>query len=661
MRRCQADGWLVLVVGSALFVAAASVAGYGLDLSDEGYIVYPAVQVAAGLVPYRDVNSLYTPLAWYLHAGLFKLVGVELLALRTLFAALASGLIVGSYLLARQFVAPRLAVVPLVAYALLFPIPQRWAPYPAWYALGGLLIGLAAMHAFVADRRARWLAVAGLGCGVAFGTKPNLGVFGLIAFGGFLALQARALAPGAMHGDHLDGQRLDARQRGAAAGGGLLTALQAGLVLGVVAAFGLLIGGVATPGNIALLLGLLGAAGAVLIEGPRPVALRPVLAAVVGRWAVLVGGFLVVSVPWYVPLSMAAGWELTFDSVFRNGARTAAAFYEPIDLPNRDAWEAIGWVLGGVLVTFGLGQLAARRPRASRVGLVVGAALVVSAALAAWRAAAAGVDLPGYVVSNVAARAGRPAIEETDFLMYLPLLALGGGIGRLAWRRRRGTPAVYEMQLGLLVWFLALLLFQLYPRASYLHLLFSIGPFLVLVGVLRAEVWQAVAPRLPTSAWRAVAFAPLLVFPALMVPGAWRARAEVLAQDTLLGLPHAGVRTTAANAARLRLLAAEAAALPPGAPIFAYPAVPIVYLVTDHPNPTREDYLPSGYVDEAGQRAAIERLEATQTRLVVWDQQLVDRWGLRASDRPLVDYIWSRYRPVASEGGWIILESRPDG
>src|SRR5919202_6129557 len=100
------ERWLVLAGGLAVFGAAAALARYGLDPSDEGYIVYSAVEVAAGRVPYRDLNSLYTPLSWYLHAALFKLVGVDLIVLRVWFSVVLAALAVGVYLHARQLMSP---------------------------------------------------------------------------------------------------------------------------------------------------------------------------------------------------------------------------------------------------------------------------------------------------------------------------------------------------------------------------------------------------------------------------------------------------------------------------------------------------------------------------------------------------------------------------
>ena len=676
-------------------------AGYGIDTSDEGYIVYPAAQVAAGLAPYRDIDSLYTPLAWYLHAALFKIVGVGLVPLRVFFSAVVAALAVGVYALARQHVSPWLAAVPVVAFALVFPIPQVWAPYPAWYALGGLLVALLAMGRWLVDRRDRWLALAGVGCAFAFGTKPSVGLFGLLAFCAYLALQARyldrvplpggegpgggssklpALTPDGL-GDPSPGLRpvpppaaaplpsgeashpLSPGERAgvrgtSSAGQGLapswaLPLLQAVLVLLAAAAFWVLIRPVATPGNVLLLVGSMLLAGLALVEPAAPADLAHLAVQATRRCLWLIGAFLLATLPWYVALSIAAGWDLTFQSIFVNGARTAAAFDEPIVLPNRDAVEAMVWIAAGAALALGAARLGPRR-LARWWPPAVGLVLVALVAVIVWRARATGVGPLDYAASNVLNRLSRTASEETDLLMYLPFVGLWLAIGLVAWRRR--VSDLRTRRLGLLVWFTALFAFQLYPHASYRHMLFTIAPFLVVIAALRGEAWRWIAPRLHSPTWRTLAMAGLLVFPAIMLPTAWRARADVLSETAFVDLPHADVRASADEQARLAFVATRIADLPPGAPIFAYPAEPMVYLLTDHPNPTRESYLPAGYLDEARQRDVVARLETTRTRYVVWSQELVARWGLAAADRIVGDYLWTAYRPIAAERGWVLLE-----
>lgn len=653
------ERWLLVLLGLGVFAAAVGLARYGLDPSDEGYIVYSSVAVAAGQVPYRDLNSLYTPLSWYVHAALFKLVGVDLFALRVWFSLIAAMLCVGVYVHARQLMSPALAVLPLLSFVLLFPVPQNWAPYPAWYALGGLLIALLALGRWAKpdQRRARWLVASGLGCAVAFACKSNLGLLGLIACCGFLLLRARDLFGAA---DRAVPQLSLAAPR-ARSGWWLV---QVAFVLAGGAALWLVVRGAATPGNQLLLVLPVLVAGLLLVE--RDLRLNDVLAAVrANLWVVL--SFVVATLPWYVALSLVAGWQTTFDSVFVAGARTAWAFYEPLVPPNRDAIEGLAWIIGSLAVVGLFGWLA-RRGRLSGTHLVlaVAALLGLVGAVLVWRSVAEHQPLPTYLADNLWARWVRTATAPNDLPRVVPFLAELGGIYLLARRCvpsgsgstvLRARPAVYDLRLALLVWFCVLFAFQLYPHASYLHVLFSWGPFLVLLGVVAAEVWRAVEPSLPTVGWRRAAFPLLAMLPLLLVPNAWRGRATLVEQTVPLQLPAAEmVQAKTDDAARLRMVEARTASLPPDAPVFAYPEAAMVYVLTGHPNPTRENYLATGYVDQAGQQAIVDRLEATRTRYVVWDREGARRLESNAWYTTLTDYLRSAYNPVAEQDDWLLME-----
>jgi hypothetical protein len=136
-------------------------------------------------------------------------------------------------------------------------------------------------------------------------------------------------------------------------------------------------------------------------------------------------------------------------------------------------------------------------------------------------------------------------------------------------------------------------------------------------------------------------------------------RATPIEQTVALGLPGAEiVQAKTDDTARLRMVQARTASLPADAPVFAYPEVAMVYVLTGHPNPTRENYLATGYVDEAGQRAIIDRLEQTQTRYVVWDREGARRLEANAWYTSLTDYLRQAYAPVAEQDDWLLMERR---
>jgi hypothetical protein len=556
---------------------------------------------------------------------------------------------VGLYLLARQYVRPFFAGLVLATFALLFPIPQVWTPYPAWYALGGLLVGLLAMLRWLAVRCERWVVAAGLGCAWAFASKPNLGLFGLAAFGGFFLLHAQSL----------DAPTMATRPRRAGAFRWLV-ALQAALLLALVGAFGMLLLRAATPPNTGLFLASLAASGTLLIQDSGTAAEGVLARRALRRLAILVGVFVLATTPWYIALSAVAGWGLTFDTIFLSGARAAAApsFYAPLLLPDADAVVLGAAVGAGALIVVAPGMLRRLPPARRRAGLLVAGALAVAGAgLIVIRAVVVGRSLSDELGMVLREGLFRDAVTTTDFVMYVPFLALWLGIGTLAWQRACPLRATWPaLQHALLVWFLALFLFQLFPRVSYMHLLLTIGPFLVLLESLRARLWNwAAAPV--RVVWRPLLFGPLLLFPALLLPVQVNLRLLALAQSHDLALPHAaGIQTNGETAAQLRFARQGLKSLGPNDSLFAYPAMPYAYLLLGHANPTRENYLPGGYWGEDRQRLTIAQLEQAQPRFVLWDQELVDRWGLFAADRLLVNYLWTRYRAIGSAQHWVLLQ-----
>jgi hypothetical protein len=285
--------------------------------------------------------------------------------------------------------------------------------------------------------------------------------------------------------------------------------------------------------------------------------------------------------------------------------------------------------------------------------VVLGVPVIVVAGFVG-RAAIDHQPLATSVADNLWARWVRTASAPGDLPRFVPFLAEAAGLGLVAWRR--GTHRPDDPRLALLLWFCVLFVFQLYPHTSYLHALFSWGPFLVLLGAVAAEVWRAADSRLPSTGWRWASYPLLAVLPLLLVPNAWRGRATIIEQSVPLGLPRAEVRAKTDDAARLRMVEQRTAALAPDAPMFAYPEVAMVYVVTGHPNPTRENYLATGYVDEAGQRAVIDRLEATQTRFIVWDREGARRLETNAWYGTLTDYLRRTYQPVAEQDDWLLME-----
>jgi hypothetical protein len=118
-----------------------------------------------------------------------------------------------------------------------------------------------------------------------------------------------------------------------------------------------------------------------------------------------------------------------------------------------------------------------------------------------------------------------------------------------------------------------------------------------------------------------------------------------------LSLPRASLRVSAEEAALYRgaLRFVERCA-PAGAPIFVAPDMPLVYFLADRPNPTPFDLVIPGKVEGP---LIVERLQATQTRCIVYGPQIYLQFAPFEQLFPEVaELLRTRYREVVRiEGG----------
>jgi GT2 family glycosyltransferase len=189
--------WQELLTVAALLVAAAAYCipalPIGLELTENGMILYPSWRVGHGAVPYRDFVQLFGPSLFYVNAAVLALFGVDLLAVRWLVLALKLAILGLAYLCARRVAALPWALGCVAAVAVVWGTPW-WlfnTPYANHFGLTFCLAGIWLALALPTSLVAR-SAAAGLAFGIAATFKQTTGLFALIAL-----LAALLLAPGA--------------------------------------------------------------------------------------------------------------------------------------------------------------------------------------------------------------------------------------------------------------------------------------------------------------------------------------------------------------------------------------------------------------------------------------------------------------------------------
>jgi hypothetical protein len=172
----------------------------GIVLSDEGFLLVQALEMAQGKVPYRDLDAFVAPGVWFLLSALFRIVEPSVLASRVLALACWCGSLATVVRIVSRLASPAAATGAFAG----FLVMSVWA-FPAWtwsfYSPWSVLFGLVAFERVLAWRSARRpseLVGVGLALGLAFLFKQNYGALAALgcAFGiGSALLESRQ--PGA--------------------------------------------------------------------------------------------------------------------------------------------------------------------------------------------------------------------------------------------------------------------------------------------------------------------------------------------------------------------------------------------------------------------------------------------------------------------------------
>lgn len=187
---------LAAIPRSYVIWAAVALIGYTLCqrsilLSDEGYILYQASEIANGKILYRDLDSFVAPGVWLLLAGVFRAFGTSVFVSRmaSLACYFATALVL--YRIVRLTSTRRYADLAVIAYASLsiwaFPA-WHFAFYSAWSVLGALC-ALERLVSWQRDSRPAQLVTAGFFVGVSALFKQNYGALAGTAIAIAVALE----------------------------------------------------------------------------------------------------------------------------------------------------------------------------------------------------------------------------------------------------------------------------------------------------------------------------------------------------------------------------------------------------------------------------------------------------------------------------------------
>ncbi len=561
---------------------------YGLNVEDEGTLLYQILRVTRGELPYVDFSTGYTPGFFALNALAWHATG-DLVSFRTLLAFVHAGTVAGMAALLAGVARPLVALLLPALYLAYIPLfPGEFCAfnvaYPAWFATAGWLATVAAVLAFTTGGRRRWLVAAGVAAAVTLAMKPNAGVFA------FAAAAASVLAS----------------ERRGRDGGRLATALWSvvgiGIVLGVVVVFG----GTPRPLDAAIYLVPL-----VLVTTALVTPARTRRAEAFGDLVVLTLPFVALSAPWLVFFWRRLGTEGFLREVLLIGSHAADIYYVPFPAP--EPWALL---LSVLIVAYGCAALFARRwlmPRAAFAAIV---AAVVASFVAVSRLGVMPEGLAWSIIWQ---------LQSTGFM--LTLVTHLTGIAWL-WRRRlrpAPTPAApgavaAEAAPTVLLVFAIFMDFQLYPRADFMHLLIAAPLSLVFAGFLLERVlvlWDHALAGHRGLTFRGVEIGTALVLTAAVVVGLLPgAQALSAGRHFVLPFAVAPVGVEAGRADDLRALAAAGERLQtevaPGDPSVGFPSIGVLLFLTGGRNPTPHDYFYPGRPDHREEAEIVDTLAATR-------------------------------------------------
>lgn len=185
---------LIIVMGISLFYLFSRF-NYGLNLYDDGILIYGGLRVFEGSIPYRDFWFVYPPGNLYVVAGLFKIFGPSILIERIFNSIVSFLIIIFTYLLTRKIVSKEFIFVFTIIIA------TFWVGLNQYYANMNLAILFSLICSFyyvdyIKNNQNSYLVLTGIFTGLSALFRLDVGIYiflsvtlTLITFEGFTHLK----------------------------------------------------------------------------------------------------------------------------------------------------------------------------------------------------------------------------------------------------------------------------------------------------------------------------------------------------------------------------------------------------------------------------------------------------------------------------------------
>lgn len=187
-RRAHLVACTIVVVVAAAYLAPLMLKGW--VPFDEGTLGQSAHRILIGQLPHRDFDEVYTGGLSFAHAAAFRIMGENLVTLRSVLFIAILLVLPACYYIASRFASP-IAAAGLSIAILLASFPSYPAAMPSWYNLIFALFGCAAFLRYLEAGTKRWIFAAGL-CGGLSVVVKIVGVYFIAAGALFLIFHAFA-------------------------------------------------------------------------------------------------------------------------------------------------------------------------------------------------------------------------------------------------------------------------------------------------------------------------------------------------------------------------------------------------------------------------------------------------------------------------------------